>query len=253
MSHDPSPVFPHGAAPAPWGFWSTIAWGALGIAVMLTVQSIGFMAYVATRDASYPLTTEALRRDGLLLGLLTILSAPPWIAVLVHAARRRGGRARDYLALIPPRRGEIFVGIVCFAALLVALDLASLALGRDVVPDFMVKTYTSARNSGALVLFLVAIVIAAPIAEEIAFRGFLFRGLSVSPVGIAGTVVLTAAPWAAMHIQYDAFLMGHVLLIGLLLGWLRWASGSTVLTIGLHAMANAIACIQVAIKVEWAG
>jgi len=66
-------------------------------------------------------------------------------------------------------------------------------------------------------------------------------------------LVLTSAAWTVMHIQYDVFLLTHILLIGLLLGWLRWASGSTVLTIGLHALANLVATVQAAIKVEWAG
>jgi membrane protease YdiL (CAAX protease family) len=253
MSQDSSDATSHAAAPPPWGFWSSIAWGALGIAVWLVVQFIALLAYIATRDASLPLTAEALRNDGFLLGLLTVASAPGWIAVAVIAARRRGWSARDYLALVPPRRGEIAFGVACFVALLVALDLLSLALGRDVVPRFMVEAYTSARNSGTLVLLVVAVVVAAPITEEIAFRGFLFRGLAASFVGVPGALVLTSAAWTVMHIQYDFFLLAHILLIGLLLGWLRWASGSTVLTIGLHALANLVATVQAAIKVEWMG
>ena len=54
-----------------------------------------------------------------------------------------------------------------------------------------------------------------------------------------------------MHVQYDAFTLGQIFLIGLLLGWMRWASGSTLLTIVLHMLANLAACIQAAIKVEW--
>ena len=48
-----------------------------------------------------------------------------------------------------------------------------------------------------------------------------------------------------------AFTLSQIFLIGLLLGWIRWASGSTLLTIGLHVLANLAACIQAAIKVEW--
>ena len=42
-----------------------------------------------------------------------------------------------------------------------------------------------------------------------------------------------------------------IFLIGLVLGWLRWASGSTLLTMALHVMANFVATVQAAIKVEW--
>ena len=44
----------------------------------------------------------------------------------------------------------------------------------------------SARNGGSLALFFIAVVIVAPISEEIAFRGFLFRALSASWLGVAG-------------------------------------------------------------------
>jgi membrane protease YdiL (CAAX protease family) len=56
-----------------------------------------------------------------------------------------------------------------------------------------------------------------------------------------------------MHVQYDWFTLGQIFCIGLLLGWLRWASGSTLLTIVLHILANLTATIQAAIKVEWLG
>src|SRR4030095_14541940 len=113
------------------------------------------------------------------------------------------------------------------AALLVGFDLFTFMVGRDVVPRFMVEAYVSARASNSLPLFFVAVVVVAPIAEEIAFRGFLFRGLSQSWLGVSGALMATSAAWAAMHIQYDAFTVGQIFCIGLLLGWIRWASGST--------------------------
>ena len=180
------------------------------------------------------------------------VAGPAWIGASVLAARLRKWRARDYLALVPPRRAEIAFAVACLAALLIAFDLFTFVVGRDVVPRFMVEAYKSARAvQFALPLFFLAVVIVAPIAEEIAFRGFLFRGLSESWLGVSGTLVVTSAVWAAMHIQYDAFTIGQIFCIGLLLGWIRWATGSTLLTIALHVLANLTACIQAAIKVEW--
>src|SRR5207244_9911328 len=123
-------------------------------------------------------------------------------------------------------------------ALLIGIDLVTHLLGRDVVPGFMVEVYKSARDSNSLVLFFIAVVIVAPISEEVAFRGFLFRGLSASWLGISGTLIATSAAWAAMHVQYDTFTLAQIFLIGLLLGWMRWASRSTLLTIMLHMLAN---------------
>jgi membrane protease YdiL (CAAX protease family) len=257
MSNDPSAISlpPPAATPAPWELLGTIVWGAAGVCAWFAVQFAVIVAVIVWRDSTAPgsVDMQKMANDGFLLAFITIVAAPAWIGVSVLAARLRGWRARDYLALVPPRRGEIVAGVACLAALLVGFDLLTLLLGRDVVPGFMREAYLSARMSGSLVLFFIAVVIVAPVSEEIAFRGFLFRGLAASRLGVSGATILTSAAWAAMHVQYDAFTLAQIFFIGLLLGWIRWASGSTLLTIVLHMLANLTACIQAAIKVEWMG
>ncbi len=241
------------ANPPPWGLLGSIAWGAFGICAWFAVQLSLVVAYLVWRDAETPGTVDLqkLASDGFLLAFITVAAGPAWIGASALAARVRGWRVRDYLALVPPRRGEVAFAVACLAGLLIAFDLFSLVAGREVVPRFMLDAYVSARAANALPLFFLAVVIVAPIAEEIAFRGFLFRGLSESWLGVAGTLVVTSAVWAAMHIQYDLLTMGQIFCIGLLLGWIRWATGSTLLTIALHVLANLAACIQAVIKVEW--
>ena len=41
-----------------------------------------------------------------------------------------------------------------------------------------------------------------------------------------------------MHVQYDWFVIAQVFGFGLLLGWMRWVSGSTLLTMLLHGFIN---------------
>jgi membrane protease YdiL (CAAX protease family) len=254
MSIDPSAVsLPPPATPAPWGLLGTIVWGAAGVCAWFAVQFAVIVAVIVWRDSTAPgsVDMQKMASDGFLLAFITIVAAPAWIGVSVLAARLRGWRTRDYLALVPPRRGEVVAGVACLAALLVGFDLLTLLVGRDVVPGFMREAYLSARMSGSLPLFFIAVVIVAPVSEEIAFRGFLFRGLAASWLGVSGAMILTSAAWAAMHVQYDAFTLAQIFFIGLLLGWIRWASASTLLTIVLHMLANLTACIQAAIKVEW--
>jgi len=253
MSSDPIAIPTAAPPPPPWGLLGTIAWGAVGVCAWFAVQLAVIIAFIAWRNATAPGTIdmEKMANDGFLLAFVTILAAPAWIGVSAIAARWRGWRARDYLALIPPRRGEVVFGVACLAALLIGVDVVTHLLGRDVVPSFMTDAYKSARSSNSLVLFFAAVVIVAPISEEVAFRGFLFRGLSASWLGISGALIATSAAWTAMHVQYEAFTMTQIFLIGLLLGWIRWASGSTLLTILLHMLANLAACAQAALKVEW--
>jgi len=245
------PMSTNALAPKPWGPLPSILWAAAGVLAWFAMQLIVVIAVMSWREYSGAAELSQIMADGFLLGFVTIVSAPAWVGVMVLAARWRGFRARDYLALVPPRRGEIAFSIGVMVLLLVLLDILTLALGRSIVPGFMVESYTAARNAGTLILFLMAVVIVAPIAEEIAFRGFLFPGLSQSWLGLSGTLVLTSAAWAAMHVQYDLYLLGQIFVIGLLLGWLRWASGSTLLTIGLHMLANLAACVQAVLKVEF--
>jgi membrane protease YdiL (CAAX protease family) len=237
----------------PWGFWATLLWGVAGVVAWFIAQFAVFVAFVIWRLKGDPGNADpaALLTNGLLLSLATLAAAPAWIGVCALAARLRGWRARDYLALQMPRRGEIVFGVACLVALLVAFDGLTWAVGRELVPSFMTESYRSARAQGALVLLLLAVIVVAPLCEEIAFRGFLFRGFAASPIGAVGTVIITSAAWASMHVQYDLFVVGLICAIGLLLGWLRWASGSTTLTIMLHMLSNFVACVQTAIKVEW--
>jgi CAAX protease family protein len=251
----PSSVPSAAGTPPPWGLLGTIAWGALGVCAWFAVQFSVIIMLIVWRDTTAPGTvdTHKMANDGFLLAFVTIMAAPAWIGVSVVAARLRKWRARDYLALVSPRRGEVAFGVAVLAVLLIASDLFTVLVGREVVPGFMREAYLSARNSGALALFFLAVVIVAPISEEVAFRGFLFRGLSASWLGVSGAIIATSAAWTAMHVQYDSFTLAQIFLIGLLLGWIRWASGSTLLTIMLHMLANLTACIQAAIKVEWLG
>src|SRR5882757_2619360 len=161
------------AGPRPWGLLGTIVWGVAGFCAWFAAQFAVIVAYVATHEA---VDAQALATNGLLLALVTIISGPVWIAIMAFAAHQRGWRVPDYLALVVPRRGEIVFGFACMAALLIAFDLLTLAFGRDVVPAFMFESYKTARASGSLLPFLVAVVIIGPVTEEVVFRGFLFRG-----------------------------------------------------------------------------
>ena len=115
---------------------------------------------------------------------------------------------------------------LCVIGMTAAFDLLLYVSGRDIVPPFQVEAYQSAKEAGWLLWLAVAIVFAAPIGEEIAFRGFLYRGLA-RPGREMLAIVVIALAWALLHIQYDWLGMAQIFTAGLMLGWFRWASGST--------------------------
>ena len=150
----------------------------------------------------------------------------------------------DYLALRWTSWRNFFVGVAALAILVGGWDLLSRALGREVTPGFMGDVLKSAQADGALWLLVIAFCVAAPMWEEIFSRGFLYRGWSESRLGVAGAIFLSSLAWTSLHLQYDWFFFGEVFSIGLLLGYLRYRTNSTWLTIVLHGINNLAATIQ---------
>ena len=103
------------------------------------------------------------------------------------------------------------------------------------------------RGTPSPLVFWLAIVIVAPLFEELFFRGFMFRGLVDSRFGVAGAITITSALWAVVHAQYQPLLIGVVFLLGLFFGFARWRSGSVLLTTGLHMAFNSVAVIELMI------
>ena len=114
-------------------------------------------------------------------------------------------------------------------------ELHARAQHRHAVPERHLQHGGSGRLAAALWF---AVVVVTPVGEETLFRGFLFRGWLRSPRDAWPVIVVTAPLWALMHVQYDWYVIGQVFVSGLLLGWLRWATGSTILTILLHGLIN---------------
>jgi membrane protease YdiL (CAAX protease family) len=127
-------------------------------------------------------------------------------------------------------------------------DYITVQSGEDVIPEFMTEIYVSSQEAGMFfaILLTITLIVLAPLGEEILFRGFLFRGLHAG-LGPAGAILLTALTWAALHVQYNWLFMAQILFFGIVLGWIRWRSGSLLLVMLLHAIINLLALVQVSV------
>jgi membrane protease YdiL (CAAX protease family) len=72
----------------------------------------------------------------------------------------------------------------------------------------------------------------------------MFRGWHRSPRDAWIAIIVTALLWALSHAQYNLYLISQVFVLGLLLGWFRFKSGSTILTILLHGVLNFEAMLE---------
>jgi len=232
--------------PRVWKFWGTSLWGLVLFAAMFAGQfALVALFFIGKGPPFNTDSIKAVASAGTVISLSVIMGLPAVLAVLWLATRMARTNFADYLALRRTSWSNLLIGIVALVALVVAWDVVSRAIGRDIAPGFMVDVLKSAQADGALWLLVIAFSVAAPVTEELMVRGFLYRGWSESFLGPAGAIVLSSLVWTAMHAQYyDWFLFSEVLSIGLLLGYMRYRSHSTWLTIIMHGINNFAATLQ---------
>ncbi len=131
---------------------------------------------------------------------------------------------------------------------MVCSDTLTHFLNRPIVPPFMIDVYKTARFTPAL---YVALLLMAPVYEEIFFRGFIFQGIRYSRLGTAGAVILTTLGWSILHLQYDIYGIASIIVFGFLLGIARLKSNSIYVPIAMHSLNNLVATIQAAIFVKF--
>jgi CAAX protease family protein len=226
----------------PWGIFATLALGALALLA-------GQLSGIAALSALYGFDlgqVATVSQDGGAIVLFIFVSAPVQVAVLVLAAAYKGN-VLTYLGYMLPRRSEVVFGIAVLATLIVVGDTVSWLAGRNIVDRFQTDIYQAAKSASMLPLLLVAVTVFIPVTEESLFRGFLFRGWLRSPHQAWPVIVSTAGLFAVIHVQYDWFLIAQVFAFGVLFGWIRWATGSTILTMLLHALVNLEGMIETAL------
>ena len=236
--------------PAVWGLRGTLIWGLIIAVAFVVTQVVVMGLYIGIhyKDASsleYKSLMLGLQYNGTVVSLVTLASllvCGPLIWGIVKL--KKNSNLKHYLGLKWVGVRTLAFWLVVIICLLVASDLLTGLLGKSIVPDFMETAYKSAESRWLLWL---ALVIAAPVFEELYFRGFLISGFSSTFVGPIGAVVITAALWAVIHVQYDLYGVLTIFIMGLLLGVARLRTGSVLLTIAIHSFANLVATIETAI------
>jgi uncharacterized protein len=216
----------------PWGLAATFGFAilAFGLGQAVAVAALfGFMTVDPTQLAT----------DGTAVALVTLVGNPVQIITLILAARLAGGSALEYLALNMPRWRDIGIVVPILIAAIAFADLVTYLAGQPLVPPFQIEIYKSAQAGGTLIWLWLAVVVVAPIGEDLLFRGFMFRGFVREPRDSLPAILVISLLWALLHLgQYDWFGVAVVFVLGILLGYVRYFTGSTTLTIFLHMMFN---------------
>ncbi|MSR65939.1 MAG: CPBP family intramembrane metalloprotease [Pedosphaera sp.] len=242
-----SPPIP-GAAPAQpaWSFWLTMAFSAAIAGAFIAVQVVVVvLLVVAYTAADRRFTVDELKSDGLLLSIATCSTAPVVVGLSVFFAwLKRGLPVKEYLGLKPITLKAAFWSFASLIGVSFLWEAVVKVFGLQEIPEFMIEAFRTAKF---LPLLWLALVVAAPAAEECFFRGFLFQGLMLSRVGPVGAILITSLLWAVIHLQYGWVEIAFIFLLGLLLGVIRFKSGSVWLSFLIHAASNLIATVEMAL------
>lgn len=230
-----------------WGFAGTLIWGLLISLLYIIIQVSAVLAYAQINygNISEELLSE-LEFDATALSLATISTLIICnMAVCGVIKLKKNSSLKSYLALNRISLSEIRYWVIATIVLIIVFDTLTYFLGKPIVPEFMSEVYNSANH---LWLLVIALVVAAPVFEELFFRGFLISGLSSTFIGPIGAILLSSISWAAVHLQYDLYGMFMIFVAGILLGVARLKTNSLFIPILMHATMNMVAIIEAIIN-----
>ena len=200
--------------------WGVFATGLVGLLVL----SYGAQALEINPD-----TRLVISSTGLPLGV-----------ILAYAGLRRNSRLGE-AALALPHAHFIRSGFVTF--LLVLPLVSGVAFGWQAVLELaglptelqdVVENFLDLKTPGQLAVMSIAAVVLAPVAEELVFRGLLFR-YARGRLPRWGALLLPAALWAALH-GLTAF--APLLAMGVVLELAYERTGNLAVPMGAHALFN---------------
>jgi len=241
---DPS-LSPH------WRFWGTFLWSVLIFILLcisqllVTIIQIKLSSQVIYSRFQVEAALQFATDNGNAVAYSIFASTIVVCSLIGGIIKlKRGATLKDYLCLyeIPAQTTALWFGITSIYVL--GSSAIQYLLGRPIIPRWSFDVYTSAQPVWML---WVAVVIAAPLSEEMFIRGFMFRGLQSSFLGLPGTIVITSVLWAVLHIQYDFYVVVDIGCFGILLATARQMTGSLLVPLYLHSFINFCATVQVAV------
>lgn len=194
-----------------------------------------------------PVGSEA---DGALRIAHAVLGTAPPLGLVIARVRRGPHRWWSALGLVTDHLGSnIFRGIVGLG-----LALGGVAFARDVLISLihpLIPAAVSAQASPApspqnVATNVFLIVFFAPLAEEVIFRGFIFRAL-LNHLRPIGAVAVSAILFSISHSITDLTATFSLFFLGIVSAYMYLYSRSLVPSILLHAGYNAAILIAVAI------
>ena len=161
------------------------------------------------------------------------------IGVVALVTRRRVGEFFRRLGLTDFRARELwrpalavlgcYVMVAAYASIVNALDI-------EVLQPESTLPFEVVRNPATIVLAAVAVIVAAPLGEEVFYRGLIFGG--VQRWGFWPAALLSGAVFSGVHLDPGSLIPFFI--IGVTLAWLFWRRGNLWESVAFHVLFNAV-------------
>lgn len=200
------------------------SWGIVGIAIfsMLLFSPINvILGSVFGKEISF------------LVYYLLAMGVPLGIAHLIRNKRTGISKYNFRLSSL-----KIMV-LVSISIIAIQTGVISPIVNSLPMPEFMKKIFLELANQNGMFSFI-SIVIAAPIMEELIFRGIILNGLlrRYSPVK---SIIISSILFGIVHLNPWQFIGASI--FGLFSGWVYYRTGKLTLSIIIHSVNNLFAFI----------
>lgn len=214
-------------------------------------QSIGLLAMLLLLTILLGIPAGAINAalgGGLVLhpALLALVNLGAFWMVIRIGLRRVGATWREALPLSPVGGDVLAAVAVSIVGMSVLLsDLGNLFQQLLPIPPELVRVFKElAGAQGGAWGSVLALVVVAPLTEELLFRGLILRGF-LKRYSVRKAILVSALLFGLIHMNPWQALGGGI--IGVFLGWLYVRTGSLVPCIAAHAVNNAIPVVLVGI------
>lgn len=170
-----------------------------------------------------------------------VLFIPPAIAIY-YISKSKAGKTESFSEINSPDFGKIgkILTFILLLPLVFSINIISEPLTHWMgVPDFLINFINKIQDNK--ISGFLAVVIFAPLLEEVFCRGIILRGLLTNGLSPAKAIIWSSLMFAIMHLNPWQAIPAFIL--GALMGWVYWKTHSLWAAIFIHFVNNGFSYI----------
>lgn len=211
----------------------------IGVVILSVMSSFFIGGIIISMFSSSPNQTDKIYLYlSFLIGQIVIILPP------IYYLNFKKKSIYDSLRFKPVSFDTLVNSVLLSISVIILFDALERIINKIVpTPDYIIdlgKIMQPDSAMGFIFLFL-AVVIMAPIGEEMVFRGFLQKFLEEYWKDITRAILISSLIFAMIH--FNPYWTIQIYLLGIILGFLSWKTKSIIPSIILHSLNNGIAFI----------